>query len=122
MNEEKSNQYRLNRTVGPILWASGLWLFLHSGLSRRRKALWIIVLVAVGAAIGFVLPFHIICTKFVLILVILPVAAVVDLWLARSDRRYFYWLRACAFEVGTVFATAAIVRYILDLLNIRALI
>ena len=104
--------------VGPILWASGFWLFVHSGLSRRRKVLWTIALIVVGAVIGLVLPVNAIRDKYALTLLVLPVLALVDVTLAKSHRGFFFWFRACAFEICTVFGTAAICRYILDVLKI----
>ncbi|MBI1743459.1 hypothetical protein HYR54_10405 [Candidatus Acetothermia bacterium] len=108
--------------VGPILWVSGLWLFVHSSLSRRRKVIWTIVLIGVGAVIGLVLPFSAIRNKYALMLLVMPVLALVDVRLAKSNRGFFFWFRACAFEICTVFGTAAICRYILDVLKIGALV
>ncbi|MFQ5638433.1 MAG: hypothetical protein ACE5IR_10615 [bacterium] len=108
--------------IGPILWASGLWLFLQTTHSSSRKAIWILVLILLGTAIGFILPFTMIRKKIILLLLILPVVAMVDAWLMKSNRGFSFWFRACAFEVCTVFATAAIFRYLLDALKIQALI
>jgi hypothetical protein len=40
----------------------------------------------------------------------LPVIAVIDVKLARSNRSFRFWFRACAFEVCTLFGSAAITR------------
>ena len=99
----------------PLLWASGVWLFAHSGLTSRKKALWVTFLVIVGAAIGLVLPLVAIRNRFLVLLVLLPVVALVDVRLARSKRTFLFWLRACSFEVCTVFACAALARFALTL-------
>jgi hypothetical protein len=106
--------------IGPILWASGLWSFMHSTLSLARKVIWAIIVITIGAIIGSVLSINMIRNRFVLLLLALPVLAVIDVQLARSKRSYFFWFRACAFEICTVFGTAAMVRYILDMLKVRA--
>ncbi len=94
----------------PPLWASGVWLFARSALSPRHKLLWTLFLLAVGAGIGLLLPLAGIRNRFFLLLAVLPVLAVVDVRLARSSRSFLFWLRACAFEICTVFAVAALVR------------
>lgn len=96
--------------VGPLLWAAGVSLFLRSSLSRPRKMAWAGLLVALGAAIGFFLPLQGIRNRYLLLLAVLPVLAGIDIGLARSDRGYSFWLRACAFEIGTVFGSAAVTR------------
>lgn len=108
--------------IGPILWAIGFWLFLHSPLSRRKKISWTLVLIAAGAAIGLLLSSDMIRNKFVLVLLMLPVLAMLDVWLAKSERSFSFWFRACSFEVCTIFGTAAIFRYILDRLKFAPLI
>ncbi len=96
--------------LGPVLWASGLWLFLLSSLSRPRKTVWAVFLVSLGVAIGYVLPLPSIRNRFLLLLVTLPLLAIVDVKLAKSNRRFSFWLRACSFEVCTVFGSAALTR------------
>jgi hypothetical protein len=94
----------------PPLWASGVWLFTHSALTRRRKLLWAMFLLGVGVAVGLLLPLVAIRDRFLILLALLPVLAVVDIKLAKSNRSFLFWFRACAFEVCTVFAAAALTR------------
>jgi hypothetical protein len=97
-----------------ILWAAGLRLFLRSGLSRSRKLTWIAVLVGVGGAVGALLPLHGILYRFVIVLCAVPLLGIADVLLLRSRRSFSFWLRACGFEVCTVFAVAALIRLFLD--------
>lgn len=99
--------------LGSILWLSGVRLFVNSALTRRRKITWSIALVTVGLAIGFLVPLASIRNKCLLLIAVLPLLAVVDIKLARSNRSFFFWLRACAFEVCTVFGSAALTRLVL---------
>lgn len=99
--------------AGLPLWASGVFLFVKSELSPAKKALWAAFLVVVGAAIGFLLPLVAIRNRFLLLLAVLPILAFVDVRLARSDRGFWFWYRACAFEVCTVFGSAAVTRALL---------
>ena len=69
----------------------------------------------VGIGVGFVLPLTQIWSKFLLVLTILPVAAVADVWLLRSRRGLLFWIRACGFEVCSVFAVAGLARSVLDI-------
>jgi hypothetical protein len=96
--------------LGPVLWASGVWLFCRASLSLPRKLAWALFLVAVGLAIGRVLPLEGIRNRFLVLLASLPFLALADVRLARSDRGFAFWFRACAFEVCTVFGSAAIGR------------
>lgn len=105
--------------VGPLLWASGIWLFVHSPLSRARKIGWAALLVAIGLGIGALLSLPQIRDRFLILLVALPVLALVDVWLARSNRSFAFWVRACAFEICTVFGCAALARLALDQLLTR---
>lgn len=100
--------------VGPVLWASGILVFVKSDLSPAKKVAWTAFLVAAGAAIGSLLPLSSIRNRFLLLLVVLPVLAIVDVRLARSNRNFWFWFRACAFEVCTVFGSAAITRAVLE--------
>ncbi|TMQ70046.1 MAG: hypothetical protein E6K81_13500 [Candidatus Eisenbacteria bacterium] len=52
------------------------------------------------------LPLGQLWSKFLLLLAILPLLAAADVWLLRSGRGFTFWVRACGFEVGTVFAAA----------------
>lgn len=99
----------------PLLWASGVWLFAHSGLTPRKKALWALFLVALGFAVGLLLPLVAIRNRFLVLLALLPVLALIDLKLARSNRTLLFWVRACSFEVCTIFACAALTRLALTL-------
>lgn len=100
--------------LGPILWASGIRLFLRSPLSRPRKVGWTLLLITTGAVIGGLLSLPQIRNRFLVLLVTLPILAVADVQLARSNRSFSFWLRACAFEICTVFATAATARFTID--------
>ncbi len=99
----------------PVLWGSGIRLFAQSELDFRRKILWSAFLVAVGACVGLLLPPVEIRNRFLMLLALLPLLALVDVKLARSRRGFLFWLRACSFEVCTVFACAAFVRAAIDL-------
>jgi hypothetical protein len=99
----------------PILWLSGVRLFVHSTLTRRRKIVWSVALVTVGLGIGFLLPLASIRNKCLLLIAVLPLLAVVDIKLAWSNRSFSFWFRACAFEVCTVFGSAAITRLVLGI-------
>ncbi|MBI1747442.1 MAG: hypothetical protein HYR55_12740 [Acidobacteria bacterium] len=105
-----------------IVWFVGLRLFLQSDLSRRRKVIWTAFLVLVGIGIGVVLPLSQVWRKFCLMIVILPVLGLADVWLLRSRRGLFFWIRACGFEVCTVFGAAATVRFALDITGAEALV
>lgn len=100
--------------IGPLLWVSGLSLFIRSPLSQRRKLIWTSVLFGVGAAVGMLLPAPAIREKFALVIALLPLLAVADVKLMSSHRSFTFWLRACGFEVCTVFAVAAAWRSVLD--------
>lgn len=78
------------------------------------------MLVFVGSAIGSLLSMDKIRHKFFFILMIVPLLALIDLWLAKSTRRFSYWFRACTFELGTVFGVAVIVRSVLDKFRISS--
>ena len=99
----------------PLLWASGVWLFAHSGLTPRKKTLWVLFLVALGGAIGLLLPLAAIRNRFLVLLALLPFVALIDIKLARSNRMFLFWVRACSFEVCTVFGCAALTRFALTL-------
>ena len=53
------------------------------------------------------LPLSQVWTKFLLLIVILPVLGLADVLLLRSGRGLSFWIRACGFEVCTVFGVAA---------------
>lgn len=100
-------------SVGPILWASGILLFARSNLSPAKKVGWTAFLVAAGVAIGFFLPLVSIRNRFLLLIAALPILALADVRLARSNRSFRFWFRACAFEVCTVFGSAAVTRAVM---------
>src|SRR6266508_719021 len=96
--------------LGPVLWASSLWLFLLSSLSSLRKTAWAVFLVSLGIAVGYVLPLPSIRNRFLVLLSALPLLAIIDVKLAKSNRRVSFWLRACSFEICTVVGSAALTR------------
>jgi hypothetical protein len=104
-----------------VLWIAGLRLFLRSSLTTRRKLIWSGVLLVVGAAVGLILPHDAIFRRFVLLIAALPILAAVDLFILRSGRTFSFWVRACGFEICTVFAAAFVARWILDYAGIAAL-
>ena len=104
-----------------VLWWAGLVLFLKSDLSRIRKVGWTAFLILVGIGIGIVLPLAQVWRKFCMLIVILPLLGLADVLLLRSARGLAFWIRACGFEVCTLFGTAAIVRFSLDLASATTL-
>jgi hypothetical protein len=105
-----------------VLWFAGLRLFLQSGLSRARMVGWTALLGLVGVGIGVVLPLSQLWSKFFLLILILPVLGLVDVLLLKSGRGLSFWIRACGFEVCTVFGAAAAARVLLDLVGAAALL
>jgi hypothetical protein len=101
-------------TILPVLWASGFRLFISSALTAPKKFAWSLFLVLVGFAVGALLPLVGIRNRFALLLLALPLLAIVDIRLARSNRTFLFWFRACAFEICTVFGVAALIRFLLD--------
>lgn len=104
----------LGVVLGAVLWFAGLRLFLHSGLSLRRKLIWSAVLILMGGAIGVLLSIHALSVRFLILLCALPLLGLADVVLLHSSRGISFWVRACGFEVCTVFAAAAAVRLALD--------
>jgi hypothetical protein len=104
------------------VWFAGLRLFLQSELSRARKVAWTAFLILVGVGIGVVLPLSQVRAKFFLLIVILPVLGLADVLLLRSGRGLSFWIRACGFEVSTVFGVAAASRFLLDQMGATALL
>ncbi len=102
------------------LWVAGLRLFLRAGLSARHKLAWTAALAATGGAIGLLLSATQVWEKFLVLLALLPVLAAVDVFLMRSRRGLAVWLRACGFEVVTVFALAGLTRLICDRVGLAA--
>lgn len=105
-----------------VLWFAGLRLFLQSDLSRRKKVGWTVFLFLVGIGIGVVLPLSQVWSKFFLLMVILPVLGLADVMLLRSGRGLSFWIRACGFEICTVFGAAAAARFLLDLAGAAAFV
>lgn len=95
--------------LGPILWASGLWLYLRAEMSAQKKWIWALLLAVLGSAIGLLLPLRAIRDRFLIVAAVLPILAFIDTKLATSRRGMLFWFRACAFEVCTVFGVAGIV-------------
>lgn len=94
----------------PVLWLTGLRLFLQTDLTRLKRVLWPIALAAVGVCAGYLLSLTAIRDRFLAILLAVPILSLVDIKLARSNRTFLFWFRACAFEVSTVFGAAAATR------------
>jgi hypothetical protein len=105
-----------------VIWFAGLRLFLQSDISHIRRVGWTAFLVLVGIGIGVVFPLSQVWRKFCLLLVILPVLGLADVLLLRSGRGPTFWIRACGFEVCTVFGVAAAARFALDLAGAGALV
>jgi hypothetical protein len=72
--------------------------------------------------VGVVLPLGQVWRKFLLLVVILPLLGLADVLLLRSGRGVSFWIRACGFEVCTVFGAATAARLVLDGLGIAAVI
>jgi hypothetical protein len=108
--------------VAAALWLAGLVLFLRAELSTRYKINWTTVLVLVGAVAAAALPLSQIWDKFLIALGILPLLAVADVALFRSNRTFLFWLRACGFEVGTIFLVALGLRVLLDAVGTAPLV
>ncbi len=98
-----------------VLWVAGLRLFFRSPLSPGRKAGWAAFLVLAGTGMGILLPSDWIWSRYLVLVGILPGPAVADVWLFRRGRGVWFWVRACGLEVCTVFGTAGLARYCLDL-------
>ena len=108
--------------AGAILWLSGLRLFLQAELSRRRKLVWTACLVVTGGLIGVLLSGRQVWEKFLILFALLPGLGVVDIVLLKSRRGLSFWIRACGFELGTVFGMAGIVRILSDAVGITAVL
>jgi len=100
--------------AGAVLWLSGLRLFLRAELSRRRKLVWTGCLVVTGGIVGLLLGRSQIWEKFLLLLGLLPVLGLADMFILRSRRGLSFWIRACGFELGTVFGMASATRLVCD--------
>jgi hypothetical protein len=107
--------------LAAALWGAGLWLFVRADMTRRWKIVWTCSLLCIGVGVGLLLPARDVWSKFLWVMALLPAIAAADVLLFRSRRGMTYWIRACGFEVVTVFAAAAIARYALDLLRIDPL-
>ena len=91
-------------------------------MSRNRKVGWTAFLVLVGIGIGVVLPLSQVWRKFFLLILLLPALGVADVLLLRSGRGLSFWIRACGFEVCSVFGAAALARFLLDMADVTALV
>ena len=108
--------------AGAVLWLTGLRLFIGAELPRRRKVGWSACLVVTGALIGLLLSRAQVWEKFLILLALLPLLAAADIFLLRSRRRLSFWIRACGFELGTVFGVAGITRFLCDTAGLSALL
>jgi hypothetical protein len=108
--------------IGGILWVLGLQLYLRAEYSLRDKFIWTGVLILVGVTIGLLLPAPSIRGKFILLLLTLPIVAAVDLVFLRPARTLSFWLRACGYEVCTVFGVAGLTRLILGAIAIAPIL
>ena len=108
--------------VGAILWVLGLQLYLRAEYSPRDKFIWTGVLIIVGIAIGLLLPAPSIRGKFILLLLALPILAAVDLLFLRPARTLSFWVRACGYEVCTVFGVAGLTRLLLNAIGIAPIL
>jgi hypothetical protein len=58
--------------------------------------------------------------RFLVLMLCVPILAAADVWLLRSGRGLPFWIRACGFEVRTVFGTAGGALYLLELGGVTA--
>jgi hypothetical protein len=105
-----------------VVWFAGFRLFLQSDLSRARKVGWATFLVLVGIVIGVLLPVNHLWSMFLLLIVISPLLGLADVLLFRSGRGLSFWIRACGFEVCTVFGVATATRFVLDHAGLAAFV
>jgi len=77
-------------------------------------------LVFVGFGIGLFFPSEWIWRRFLVLMLSLPILAIADVWLLHSRRGVSFWVRACGFEVCTVFGMAGVARYWLDWAGVTA--
>ncbi len=108
--------------AGAVLWLTGLRLFIAAKLPCRRKVGWSGCLVVIGALIGLLLSRAQVWEKFLIVLTLLPLLAAADIFLSRSGRRLSFWIRACGFEVGTVFGVAGVTRFLCDTAGLGTLL
>jgi hypothetical protein len=108
--------------VSAALWGAGLWLFVRADMTKRWKVAWSGFLVLIGVCVGVVLPLHDVWNRFLWVMAVLPLIAAADVLLFRATRGLTYWIRACGFEVVTVFAVATAARYALDFVGVRAVV
>jgi hypothetical protein len=108
--------------LGVVLWALGLRLFLRSQLSSRHKIVWTAFLLVVGLGIGLLLGIPSIRGKFLFLLVAIPVLAAADLLFLKPARTFSFWLRACGYEVCTVFGMAGFTRLLLNAAGVSPLL
>lgn len=75
-----------------------------------------------GGLIGLLLPGAQVWNKFLILLALLPFLGASDILLLRSRRPLSFWIRACGFELGTVFGMAGITRLLCDRMGVGALL
>ena len=109
-------------SLASVLWLTGLRLFLRSPFSNARRLGWSAILAVVGLAIGVLLPLNQLWEKFLVLMVVLPVLGAADLWIMGARRGLLFWVRACGFEVCSVFGVAAGARLLLDMAGVAPLI
>lgn len=105
-----------------VLWLVGLRLFLGTTLSGRRKMTWTACLLGTGGAIGVLLTGPQVWQRFLILFLLVPVLGVIDIALLRARRGLSFWIRACGFEVGTVFGMAAGTRLLCDAVGFVAVL
>lgn len=104
------------------LWLMGVRLFWNAPLSWRYKLSWSLLLLLVGAGAGTLLRYDQIIQKFLLALAWVPILAVVDVGLLHSQRGVSFWVRACGFEVCSVFGVALVTRLVENMLYFAPLL
>jgi hypothetical protein len=83
---------------------------------------WTVCLVGTGALIGVLLSQPQVWKKFLILLALLPALGAIDIALLRSQRGLSFWIRACGFELGTVFGIAALTRLLCDTAGFAAVL
>lgn len=100
------------------LWFAGLRLFLRSTLPRNRKLTWSAFLLLVGGRVGFPVPGAQVWSEFLLVLANAAASCPCGRVAAPVGTRVVVLVRACAFEVCTVFGAAGVARALFDVARI----